>query len=136
MTWAYVGLVAVAALLAAVLLFVATRPRDRIISGTSAILVLAALGVGAWTFFTVGSDVRVPIAEDPDGAVCLVDPIGDNPERTVPWDSDCGEALKRQLVISIGPTVAMAGLTLVVTAIDFSRRRRHSATRQQTTSAV
>jgi hypothetical protein len=120
--WGHVGLVVVAILLSSVLLLVLAH-RGRVLTVHRGLLVGFALGAVAWTFFTLGAPVMVPSDADPQGAECLVNPIGDNPDYVVPWDTECGRALGRHLASSIGPSIAMVAGTLGATFFAVVRRR-------------
>ena len=122
LSWAYVGYtVGLAVLVLALTLLVVMGWRD---SGwASRLLVLATLACGIWSAFWVATSVHVPNPEDPDGAECLMDPFGDNPDHTIDWDSDCGRALERHLWVSIGPAVVAAGVSSVVIPTMLVRRR-------------
>lgn len=120
-SWGYLALLLLLLLLAAMVALAVVRRRDA--TPRLLLLLLAAAVAGSWTFFTVGASVIVPIPQDPQGAECLVDPIGDNPGRVVSWHSDCGQALAKHMAISAGPTLVMLGAT--ITAIAHGVRRRH-----------
>lgn len=122
-SWGYLALLLLPILLAALTTLVVVRR-----GGTAQrtwLLVLVAVAAGTWTFFTIGAAVRVPIPQDPEGAECVVNPFGDNPDGVVPWDSVCGRALSRHLMVSTGPTLVMLGVTISGTALAL--RRRHAA---------
>jgi hypothetical protein len=119
-SWGYLALLLLPVLLAAAVALVAVRRRDT--TPHLWLLLLAATAAGAWTFFTVGASVMVPSTQDPQGSECVVNPFGDNPDRVVSWESDCGKALARHMVISAGPTLAMLAVTLAATAQGLRRR--------------
>jgi hypothetical protein len=124
-SWGYLGLLLLPILLIASVVLAIVRRRE-IRSPKIGLLIVAAVASGLWTFFTVGAPVMVPIPEDPQGAECLLNPFGENPEGRVHWDGDCGQGLIRRLVISGGPSVIMLGITTgaIVQGVVLNRRRR------------
>ncbi|MFT3871158.1 MAG: hypothetical protein QM714_00715 [Nocardioides sp.] len=122
-TWAYLVMLMLMALLVVSLVLVVVR-RTELTSPWLLLLIAAAIGAGLWTFFTVGQSVTVPIAQDPEGAVCLIDAWGDNPDLSVDWGSDCGRALRRHLLISSAPSLVMLAVVIAVTAQGVRMKRR------------
>lgn len=68
-----------------------------------------------------------PRSQDPQGSQCLVDAFGDNPDRTVSWTSDCGQALARHLLASAEPALLLLGVTVAATARGLRRSRSRPA---------
>ena len=99
--------------------------RGRIFTRRWGLLVGLTLGAAAWTFFTVGAPVMVPDPEDPQGIECVITAEESvEPGWVMTWDDDCGHALRNHLVVSIGPSVVMAGAVLAVLPIALVRRSR------------
>jgi hypothetical protein len=92
MPWAYAAMLAAALLvtLVCILLLVGGR---RIRSWRIGLLMAALVGAAGWTFFTVAAPVTVPVAGDQQGAECVVNAFGENPDRRVDLESRCGQAL-------------------------------------------
>ena len=118
-SWGYLALLLLPLLLATTLATVLIR--HRFARRRLWLLLLAAGAAGVWTFLTIGASVVVPIPQDPQGAECAMK-VGDNPGGVVPWESDCGKALARHLVISTGPTLVMFGVTIGALAHGLRRR--------------
>jgi hypothetical protein len=75
-SWGYLALLLVPALVIVAALFVVVRRRE-IRSPRVWFLVASAVTAGMWTFFTIGAPVMVSIPQDPQGSECLVDAFGD-----------------------------------------------------------
>ena len=104
MPWFYVGIVLVAALIVGVMLLLSVTG----FSGAfTRVVILGSFAAAIWTFVTIGSDVRVPGEGAADSAVCVVNALGENPTRVVPWDTECGQAFADHLIRSIAPTGVM-----------------------------
>lgn len=125
-SWGYLVLLLVPAMVIVAALFAVVRRRD-IRSPRVWLLVTAGVAAGMWAFFTVGAPVMVSIPDDPQGAECLVDPFGDNPARTVSWTSDCGQALARHLLASGGPVLLLLGVTAGATVRGLRQSRAQSS---------
>lgn len=122
MPWAYAAMLA-AALLVTLVVVVIVVGGKRIRTRHQALLVAALMGAAAWTFFRVGAPVTVAIAADPQGAECVVNALGENPGRSVQWDTRCGKAFTRHLVVTTGPTVAGVAFCLAMGAWLVRQRR-------------
>jgi hypothetical protein len=122
-SWGLLALLLLPVLVAAMGVLVSVRRRE--MKPRFLLLLTAAAAAGLWTFVTVGAPVMVPIPQDPQGAECLVDAIGENPDRVVPWQSDCGQALTARMVVSAGPTLVMIG-TLTAVIAHGARRRKEA----------
>ncbi len=81
-------------------------------------MVAASLLAASWALFTIGDSVRVPIPEDPEGAVCMTSDYW----APIQWGSDCGRAFARHLMVSVGPSLLM--LVVSTGAVASSIRRR------------
>lgn len=125
-SWGYLVLLLVPAMVIAAALFAVVRRRD-IRSPRVWLLLAAGAAAGTWAFFTVGAPVMVSIPQDPQGAECLVDPFGENPARTVAWTSDCGQAFAAHLLTSGGPVLLLLGVTAGATVRSLRRRRSQSS---------
>jgi hypothetical protein len=124
-TWATLGLLLLMILLIASLVLALVR-RKEVTSPRLWLLIVGAVAAGLWTFFTVGQSVTVPITDDPQGAECVLDPWGQNPDRSVDWGSDCGRALERHLLISGTPSLLMLVVVIAATAQGVRLKRRGS----------
>ena len=122
-SWGYLAMLLLPLLLIVTVVLAVVRRRG-LRSPQMGLLIVAAVAAGLWTFFTVGAPVMVPIPEDPQGAECLVNPFGDNPDQSVYWDSDCGRALARRLIVSGGPSLVMLGATIAATVQGIRLNRR------------
>ena len=122
-TWASFGLLLLPVLLIASLMLAVVRRRE-VTSPRLWLLIVAAVSAGLWTFFTVGQSVRVPITDDPQGAECVNNAFGENPDLSVNRGSDCGQALKRHLLISGTPSLLMLALVIAATAQGVRVQRR------------
>jgi hypothetical protein len=124
-TWGYLGLLLLPILLVASLVLAVVR-RKEVTSPRLLLLIVAAVTAGLWTFFTVGQSVSVPITDDPQGAECVNNGWGDNPDLSVDWGSACGQALERHLLISGTPSLLMLVVVVAATTRGVRLKRRHS----------
>ena len=122
-SWGYLALLMLPALLVASLALAVVRRRDVAAPGLW-LLIAAAIAAGLWTVFTVGGPV---MADNPRGLECLMNPIGENPDLSVNWDGDCGRALERHLVVSGGPSLLMLGVMAGATVQGLRSNRRSPA---------
>lgn len=125
-SWGYLVLLLVLAMVIAAALFAVVRRRD-IRSPRVWLLLVAGVTAAMWAFFTVGAPVMVSIPQDPQGAECPVEPFGDNPSRTVTWTSDCGQAFARHLLTSGGPVLLLLGVTAGATLRSSRQSRSQSS---------
>jgi hypothetical protein len=123
-TWAYLGLLLLPVLLTASLVLAVVR-RKEVTSPRLLLLIGAAVAAGLWTFFTVGQSVRVPITGDPQGAECVNNAFGENPNLSVDWGSDCGRAFERHLLISGTPSLLMLAFVVIAASQGVRQKRRN-----------
>jgi hypothetical protein len=124
-SWGYLVLALLPLLVVAAVALLIVRAWD--VSPLVGVLLVATLMAGLWTLLTIGDAVLVPIAQDEDGAECLVNAFGGNADQGVSWGSPCGRGLAGHLVLSAGPTLLMLGITSAATAQGWRRRRRGPA---------
>ncbi|MET3961321.1 hypothetical protein ABIE44_001255 [Marmoricola sp. OAE513] len=115
LSWADVGLIAVAVLGLGVLVVgvVVLRSGAR---WPLYLVLVSALACGAWTVLWLSKEVTVVDPEDPH-VYCVFDDWSleyGGLDKGFDWDWECGRALRKRLWVSIGPTglaiAAVAGL--------------------------
>ena len=119
-TWGHLGLLMLPVLIIVAAVLAVVRRRD--LTRRVRVVPSATLAAGLWAFFTVGAPVAVPASGYPEGATCLNNAFGDTEALAVSWDSQCGRALARHLVLSGAPSLLMLGVA-VWTAGRGVRRR-------------
>ena len=131
-SWGVLGLLQTPLLLLLVIAL-AVAYRGSIFTGRRGLLVGLTVGAAAWTLFTLGAPVMVADPEDPQGIECVIT-ADDSVERdwVMTWDDDCGHALRNHLVVSVGPSVVMAGGLLAALPIALVRRARFDMSARRT----
>ncbi len=120
MPWGFLSLLLIPVLLVASLVLLVVRCRS--MTSRLLLLLLASVAAGVWTFATMGRPVMVSNPEDPQGSECIAGSFERPNDLTVSWDSDCGQALARHLLVSGGPTLVLLGITVTATVQGVRRR--------------
>lgn len=121
MAWGVVALIVAALAVLAAIALTAISRRDRRRSKV-ALLLGVAFVAALWTTFTIARPVTA-VPFDPNGMECLLDPFGETGSLTVRWHSDCGQAMARHLVLSVGPSLLVLVGVLVTFVLRLTRGR-------------